>query len=363
MKKTTIAFAIALLIGMAATRSSYAQTDSTFKPSGALNMQFFADYFYKMHGSVLSGNGQYSGVKQDFAAFDIRRVYLGYNYNLSPDFMAEFTLAFEGNYDAQSNRTVYVKIANLQWKNIYPNATLIFGAQATPSFALLSEAVWGYRSVEKTLLDKNGIAGSNDLGLGIRAAFDNDKNYGYDVLYADGTGAKVESDRYKKLYADVWAKFMDKKIIVNVYGDLERKSEVPQDNSTLKFFAAYNTDPITVGVEGFMQTKGSAVYDSASKAYKDIKPVGVGVFVRGQIIEKKLNFFARFDTFNPDNNNSDAGINQNFIVAGLDWTPGPNIHIMPNLWYQGYSNKLASATGTSKSDNDIVPRVTAFFKF
>ena len=330
-------------------------------------MQFFTDYYYKVHGDSLGrGNGQYSGNtgtnKQDFANFDIRRVYLGYNYNISPDFMAEFLLAYEQNNDASGNRTVYVKGANIQWKNIYSNATLIFGAQATPSFALLSEAVWGYRSIDKTIMDMNKIAGSNDVGLGLRGAFNDNQEYGYDVMYANGTGAKPETDRYKRLYADVWGKFMDKKIIVNAYYDLQRLSEVPQDNSTLKFFAAYNTDPITVGVEYFMQTQGNAIIDSTGNK-TDKKPQGIEVFVRGQIIEKKLGFFARYDTFDPDNNNTTSGSKQNFIVGGLDWMPIPAVHVMPNVWYMGYSNKSSSATGKSKSDNDLVPRVTVFYKF
>jgi hypothetical protein len=377
MKQIVLSFALALCIVLLSAGVSSAQNDSTFKPSGKFSAQFFTDYYYKMAADSLGrGSGQYAkGVPKDFSNFEVRRVYFGYNYNISPDFSTEFLLAYEGNNDASGKRTVYVKLANIQWKDIFSNATLIFGAQATPSFSLLSEGVWGYRSVEKTLLDKNGIAGSNDVGLGLRGAFTDDKNYGYDIMYANGAGASPETDRYKRLYGDVWAKFMDKKIIINVYGDLERKSELPKDNHTLKFFAAYNTAPLTVGVEGVMQTLGSATYDSTTAALANQTKFGLSVFVTGQIIEKKLNFFARYDMFDPNTNytendlytsgflSSGTTTKENFIVAGIDWTPYTNVHIMPNFWYTGYSSKLANVSGKVASDADIVPRVTVFYKF
>lgn len=370
------AAAVILLVGVRGT--GFAQSDSAFKPSGKFSAQFFSDYYYKVHADSLGrGSNQYSGagVPKDYSNFEVRRVYLGYNYDISPDFTTEFLLAYEGNNDASGKRTVYVKLANIQWKNIFSNATAVFGAQATPSFALLSEGVWGYRSVEKTLLDKNGIAGSNDVGVGLRGSFTDDKNYGYDIMYANGTGAAPENDRYKRVYGDLWAKFMDKKLIVNVYGDLERKSELPKDNSTMKFFVAYATAPLTIGVEGFIQTLGNAVVDTIAKANLDQKKFGLSFYVTGNIIEKKLNFFARYDMFNPDQNYEQTGIGyqpayvkssttkENFIVAGLDWTPVTNVHIMPNLWYTGYSSKLPNVSGKVESDADIVPRVTCFYKF
>lgn len=376
MKQTTRMLGLIVLAMAFIVANVHAQSDSTFKPYGTLSGQFFSDYSFKMHADSLGrGSNQYAGVPKDMGSFDVRRVYIGYNYHISPDFTTEFLLAHEGNNDASGKRTVYVKLANIQWSNIYSNATLILGAQATPSFSLLSEGIWGYRSVEKTLLDKNGFAGSNDVGVGLRGAFVDSKDYGYDVMYANGTGASAENDRYKRLYADVWAKFMDKKIVVNVYGDLERKSSLPKDNNTMKFFVAYNTTPITVGVEAVMQTLGNNVFDTIAQTNIDQKKFGLSVFVRGEIIEKKLNFFARYDMYNPDNSYQETGIgympsyiksssnDETFIVAGLDWTPYNNIHVMPNFWYNGYSSKLPNASGKLSSDADIVPRITAFVKF
>jgi hypothetical protein len=273
-----------------------------------------------------------------------------------------------------------LKLAHIQWKNIYPNATLVLGAQATPGFVFSSEPVWGYRSIEKTLADKNGIIKSTDLGVGLRGSFNNEKDYGYDLLFADGTGQKLPNlvtNRNKKFYADLWAKFMDKKIVVQAYYDIQQTQDNPfsKNTSALKFFAAYATAPLTIGAEVFFQTNTHGSIDSvqASPPRDTISssPFGFSVFATAQIIESTLNVFARFDMFEPDNNyNTTAKYTtventnkETFIVAGLDWTPYKNVHIMPNLWYTSYSNKVTSASGLAKSDNDIVPRLTFFYKF
>ncbi len=365
-------------------RLSNAQTDSSFKPSGKFSSQVFGDYSYKILADSLNrGVGQYSGVPKTFSNFQLRRFYLGYNYNISQTFTAELLLAYEdgggasATVDLANERTFYLKLANIRWKNIFAGSDLIFGAQLTPAFPSLSEQVWGYRSIEKTILDKNKIASATDLGLGLQGSFDDAKNFGYDLLYANGSAQKLETDKFKKLYADLWAKFFEKKLILNLYGDLNRTSDAPaKDILTMKFFIAYQTKPLTFGIEGFMQTQTHNVVDSNfSSGLHDtasITPFGVSVFIRGEIIENTLNFFARYDMFNPDNSYVSSGVqypkgyntsNENFIVAGIDWTPYNNIHIMPNLWYTGYSNKANGAIEKLKSDNDIVSRVTVYYKF
>jgi len=125
------------------------------------------------------------------------------------------------------------------------------------AYLFLSEKLLAARWIERTLLDRNGVGKSTDLGLGLQGSFDDAKNCGYDVLIGNGTAQKLELDRYKKLYADLWAKFLDKKIIVNFYGDITgvQNSPYSKSTSTLKFFAAYKTAPITIGIEAFLQTK------------------------------------------------------------------------------------------------------------
>jgi hypothetical protein len=407
MKRFTLSIACAMLFAFFAFSSANAQTsaagsvDSTFSPSGKFNAQFFGDYFVKMHADSLGrGSGQYSGggattpnVPKTANDMQLRRVYLGYNYDISRSISTEFLLAYEeGNVatgatlDAAGERSVYMKLANIRFKNVYSNADVIFGAQATPAYTATSEVAWGYRSIEKTLTDKNGLIKSSDLALALRGAFNDAKEYGYDLMIGDGQGQKLPNvlsvqAKNKKLYVDLWGKFMDKKIWVQAYFDDQQTQDLPisKATSTLKFFVGYVTTPLTVGAELVMQTNTNAVADSNFSTQKqetvDSKPFGFSVFATAQIIENSLNAFARFDSFDPDNNYVNSGVKystagygstlskETFITAGLDWTPYKNVHIMPNIWYDGYSNKNSNLTDKKLSDNDIVPRITFFYKY
>jgi hypothetical protein len=360
--------------------SAFSQTDSSFKPSGKLNAQFFMDYFYKAHASLYPfGISQYATTRQEYANFDIRRLFLGYNYDFSPSFTGEIMLSYEGNLDGSGNRGFLLKVADLKWRNILPNIDFVAGLQFTPSFPLLEEKIWGYRNVEKVLIDKNRLSVPTDLGVGFQGSFDDVKNYGFDVLYADGTATKPENDRYKKIYGDLWAKFFDKKIIVDLYGDLNQLKEFPQTfYRTGKLFAAYQTTPLTIGFEAVVQQQVNAFltsanyYETGASNFTDVLAFGISLFASGEILEKKLNFFARYDIFNPDLSYDPtvayltAGYStakEHFFIFGLDWIPYPQVHISPNIWYTKYQNKLQEADGSYFTDFDLVPRLTFSYKY
>ena len=91
---------------------------------------------------------------KDFSSFEFRRIYLGYDYDISEKFTAQFLLAYEGaTFTTDGKRSMYIKGANLRWKNIFHNSDLVIGQMSTPTFATTSEPVWGYRSLEKTIMD------------------------------------------------------------------------------------------------------------------------------------------------------------------------------------------------------------------
>src|SRR6516225_579574 len=98
----------------------YLNNDSAFRAgtpnSGRLWGYVFADYFYKDHSDSLNrgGNNQYTNVKQGTNEFQFRRIYIGYDYNISRTFSAEFLLAAEDDFTTgdllQNNKfTPYIK--------------------------------------------------------------------------------------------------------------------------------------------------------------------------------------------------------------------------------------------------------------
>jgi hypothetical protein len=155
----------------------------------------------------------------------------------------------------------------------------------------------------------------------------------------------------------------------------------------MKGFVAYQSDPITVGVAVFQQTATEFAFRTLksdttgkTKDTTDAKPFGISVFAHAPIIKNKLGVFARWDSFDPDKDYSTSytyttshsgvygHVKEQFITAGFDWTPSANIHIMPNIWWNGYKDNAVDAkgnalTGKVKSDYDMATRLTFFWKF
>ena len=62
-----------------------AKPDTTFKPSGNLWGYVFGDYAVKTHSDSANrgGSNQYTNVAKTRNAFQIRRVYVGYDYTIN----------------------------------------------------------------------------------------------------------------------------------------------------------------------------------------------------------------------------------------------------------------------------------------
>jgi hypothetical protein len=369
--------------------------DTLFKPSGKLWGYTFGDYYYKAHSDALNRGGanQYSNIEKGRNAFQLRRVYLGYNYDITPNFSAELVLAAEDNItnangstsgDLLSNNKLsfYIKQANIRWKNIWKGTDLVVGQVSTPAFPLLIEPIWGYRSIERTISDIRRTP-SYDLGATLQGKFDPEKgNYGYNIMVGNGQGAKPENDKFKWFYGDIWAKFLDKKLVFDLYADYQRLNWTPyfhHSRQMLKGFAAYTTPAFTLGIEAFINHGKSDVAGIRGTFTDtlDASAKGISLFTRGNIVKDKLGFFARVDKYNPDTkyNSStytsykgftstyEPNNKETFITAGLDFTPVKNVHFMPNVWYNEYKGKRANLTGSAKQDHDLVYRLTFYYVF
>ncbi|MFC2093482.1 hypothetical protein ACFLSV_06230 [Bacteroidota bacterium] len=333
---------------------SQERIEDEFESSGKVWGYVFGDYFYKAGGdSIAVGRGFYSSYAKDYNAFEFRRAIIGYDYKICKHFETRFSLSYEGgDFTSSSNRTVFIKDALLTWKEIFKNSDLSVGLMKTPTFGYTSEEFWGYRSIEKTLLDFQGIASSRDIGISLRGFFDDNKDYGYNFMVGNGKGTKLETNKYKRFYGHLFSYLLDESILLEAYSDYEKVSP-ERSNTTIKGFLGYQSDKVTAGVEVFQQMQKNAIGDTAIK-----KPFGVSVFVRGNIIKDKLNAFGRFDYFDPDTDNSNYGFKENFISVGLDIIPHKNVHIMPNVWVNTYTDKSASNIDIK---TDIVPRVTFWY--
>jgi len=323
-----------------------------FKNSGKFFGEVFFDYFYKANSDTIysSTGGQYQKNKKSDNAFALRRFYFGYKHKFNEQFSTK--LMFEGN-DGQlltnGKKSVNIKYYYLKWKNIFPGSDLIVGGQSTPTWSRFTEKIWGYRSVEKTIMDFRKQGSSNDFGISLSGKLNEDKTIGYNLMIGNGSGQKPEANVFKKIYASVNAKLFDKKLLLELYSDFE-PGENSETKTTIKLFVGFQNDKLTVGVEPFQKIRKRLNADAE-------KTLGSTFFVRGTLIDKKLYGFGRFDIFNPDK--SIAHYNERFTVIGFDYTPFKNVHFMPNVWLNNYS-ELDNST---KRSGDIVGRLTFWFKF
>src|ERR1035437_4498578 len=181
--RKTSAFLILCVPFLHSTLKAQKVQDSSFKPSGKLWGYAFGDYYYKAHSDTLNRGGanQYTNIEKGSNAFQFRRIYLGYNYDITLRFSAELLLAAEDN---------------IRWKNICKGTDLVIGQAATPAFPLLIEPIWSYRSIERTI-SAIRRSPSFDLGATLQGKFDPETgNYGYNIMVGNGTSAKPENDKF-----------------------------------------------------------------------------------------------------------------------------------------------------------------------
>ncbi len=390
--------------------------DAAWVPVRRLWGYAFGDMYYNTHADATNRGSEsmYNGVPSNRNSFQFRRIYLGYDYDISRRFTAEVLLASEPNANTGVNGSTnvqngdnlvdnkmsfFIKNFNLRYRDLWKGTDLVVGELSTPGFALnepgtngpisLSESTWGYRFIEKTITDvhKNN---SYDVGAALQGTFDpSTKNFGYVFMVGNNTTASLLSASnpntgfYKIFYGTVWGKFFNKQLYVDFYSDYApTAASTPtigfQSHSMHKIFAAYLNPKLSVGLEAYTQQITNGVTNTVTKSAENATVNGLTVWVKGAIIKDKLGFFARYDSYNPNTNfNADDSYSvdtnygaynptnkETFYTAGLDFTPEPKIHFSPNLWLINYKDQRSSTTtGYVGNDHNLVLRMTFFYTF
>lgn len=319
----------------------------------------FGDYFYKTGGDSSNNTLQYSKFKKDYNAFEFRRINIGIDYSINETFDTRFSLSFDGpDTLPDGNRSVYVRDAFINWKEIFTNSNLTVGIMPTPGFSFYSDKWWGYRSIEKTIMDQRSILGSRDLGLTLSGAFDDEKNFGYYAMFGNGSGTKVENNKYKKIYGLLFGNFLDKKMAANIYSDYAPSGN-NQSKTTISGFFGYKNDAVSLGTESFFQIQNN-FNTSPTAQSPDIVPFGISFYITQINLYSNLKCFFRYDFYNQDINNSLTGFYQSFVTAGFDFSPAKNVHFLPNIWLNAYT---AKPNQSQKYTTDVVPRLTFWYEY
>ncbi len=361
-------------------------TQSVSKIDGVI----YSDYYYNLKNSVAS--------EKDRNAFQYRRIYFTFENNITSAIKFRFRLESESNsYGSTAKINPFVKHAFLEWGKLIPQHTLQFGITETNAFKN-SEEYWGYRSIEKTIMDLNKISSSADFGVALKGdLFGNKLHHWLTVMNGTGYGA-AEGDRYKKVGYSLWLTPIPG-LILEGYGDYENQgasdiqTATPLSTAkdytlassyyTVKSFVGYSQPKYTVGVDVFQRVNsGSGLknivtqQDNLTNKYKiisseqaDVTRFGYSIFASAITPINGLKVFARYDYF--DNNTGNSVFTKfdeskgtltsgkddetTMIFAGLDYIPVGNIHIMPNVIVKNYAK--------SGLDSDVTLRLTLYCKY
>ena len=304
---------------------------ATAGADGTLKGFMFGDYYAVLSADEADSNPE----KRN--ALQFRRIYLTYDRIIDDTFSTRYRLeAKDAGFGNASKMEPFVKHAYLKWKKGLAGADLYLGLSGTPTFSI-AEKAWGYRPVEKTMLDLNKIGSSSDLGVALKGK---SGKLGYHLMVGNGPGQKPEDDNGKKLYGSLSMEAAAG-ITVEGYADFNMRP-ADQNQLTIKGVVAVKKEGFRGGIEGFSRTnKGVA-------AGKDVTITGLSAF--GTLpLSDSLKGFGRLDMVSNDaTDTSDL-----LVIAGLDHSPAENIHLMPNLYIQMPDGP----------DPNIQARLTFFYRY
>ncbi len=305
---------------LAPTASSQSlKTSESLELSGLIYM----DYAYVLQEA--DGSAGYNG-------FASRRLYLTSDYGLNPD------MRFRARLEAGADGEPFMKDLYLRWDNALADGhRLTIGISSPPSFTV-SEGFLGYRSLEKTIMDRDNIVSSRDFGVKLSGPLGSLK---YAVMFANNNGRRSENNRQKRVYGQIEANPAERiQLTLGMdYAALEAGSSI-----TTNAFIGYRMDRARLGVEGYFNPIRPHEGDGTDR-------VGLSVFGAASIGEKS-ELVARYDFSNIDRaGQTDDG---SFTMLGLAVFVRDNVRFIPNVLV---------ATRVGADDARVTARVTLHVDF
>jgi len=309
----------------------------------------FGDYYYIAANHLDSLEGQ--------NGFWLRRIYFTVDQTIAPEWDLRFRLEASGPGDFSTSAVALsptVKDAHLRWQRGLH--AILIGISPSPTWDVV-EDVWGFRSVEKTLLDLQRMGSAREFGVSFKGSFDQAKKVRYHAMIGNGNGEKSETDKGKKILGSVGF-YPTGQVVLEGYADFEpRKGHY--DRFTLHGFAAYRAEKFRMGVLLARQSRQNGI-DSQGH-HKDNIVINVGsVFAAGSV-SPRISLLGRIDRVfdpNPDATKIPpipfaANAKSTFIIGGVDYSPVENVHLIPNLEIVSYD----------KPDTDVIGRMTFSYQW
>ena len=362
MNRTQLAVP-AVLLSLALAASAHAQVVQTAPdyPRGKISGYMFGDYYWNAAGDpshhynaagVDSGQANIDGNKvitKDLNGLQIRRVYLQLDNDLSARYSTRVRLEADGKSLTSDGKIgVALKALYVQAKSVLPRMDVYAGLVSVPFFDV-TEEFWAYRSIEKVLPDFRGYSPSADMGVEVKGFVDGNHVLGYTALIGNGTGQKTETNRQKRISGSLPVRWKD--LHFEPYVDYEN---IFGGKDRLSYQVMLGYDLPRHGALGYVLT--NQIQHSPTGPYHEV--LGHSIFGRVQPVPK-IGGFARVDLWSPDKRATNR-VDQQLWIAGLDWQPFGDVHIMPNVEAMQY---VAKGTGVVPPHHDVQARITFFWKF
>jgi len=289
---------------------------------------------YFDYGYLLSSKGPVAEKHgEGWNYFIFRRAYFTLEHKINDTFKFRFRTDADRKVDDKARP--FLKHVYLEWTNLIPESKLYIGLSATPTKEI-SEAIWSYRGVEKTLMDaykdQTGQSvdfASADLGFALKGKIV--KQLHYHIMLSNGAGySHPERDKYKKFAAQLQLLPIEGLTIVGLI-DIEKQDE-DSTNYTYRGDLFYKKGNIALGSEIFQYSDNK----------KELKRGGFSLFGNYKIA-KKIRFFARYDFYNPFIDVQDVEKDEiSYIIIGFDYFPHKLVHVMPNIRFKSYADDRSS---------------------
>ncbi len=309
MKKTLLPVVLVAVVGPVPF-SAHAQDH--VKISGLA----YIDYSYTLASPVGDEEGE--------NGFGYRRLYLTTDFRISEDFAARARLeGSDSSTNSDGKPAPFVKDLYVRWRNSFAEGQDLFlGISSPPSFTV-SESVWGYRSLEKTIQDRVGVVSSRDFGLAVRGRLNEDGTVRYGVMVANNSGTKAETDKDKRVYGQVEL-YPSDNLVFTLGGDYASLSDEDEDNSlNANALAGYRAESVSVGAEGFFNRVSLSGVDDNIETY------GVSLFATTNVNEN-VTLIGRFDRVEFTGPGVEAS--ENYFIAGVALRPHEKVEFIPNVW-------------------------------
>jgi hypothetical protein len=279
----------------------------------------YVDYFYAFSAP--------ESAAEDLHGFRYRRLYLTADFALSEEFEGRARLeAPEGASQAK------VKDLSLTWTYAGAHSATL-GVTPPPAFGVAEDG-WGYRSLEKTIMDLQGVVRSRDFGLRVDGPLVGDGTVRYAAMVANNTGTGFEeTNEHKRVYGQLHATPTDRLTLV-AGADYATYGDQREGGTRLSAFGGYERGRVRVGVEGYW-------YRLTFADRTALTDVGGSLFgiVR---VRSGLELVARLDRSAEYRGGPDRF--ETFLLGGVAYRPHPNVTLIPNLRIRDASDQAVDTS-------------------